>query len=87
MDKVRLECKLERLPRGIFVIIYVNGEKLGFCNIGGEIDKLIGRPWNKKRVKGGYLLWMEFEADVERKIEKSRSGYDEVEHIYLRNIR
>lgn len=88
MSKIRLECVLNKRPRGIFVEISVDGEKLGFRNIGGDVDALLEKNWEKKRTRKGYLLWMEFEADVEKKTVPSLANkFEDVEHIYLTNIR
>lgn len=87
MSKIRLEVVLNRHPRCIFVETTIDGEKLGLKNIGGDVESLLCQEWKKEKTKEGYLLSLEFEADVEKKKEKSKSGNDMVEHIYFTNIR
>ena len=87
MAKIRLEVVLNRHPRGIFVEITVDGKRMGMRNIGGEVESLLGREWTKEKTDEGYLLSMEFEGDVDIRMEMSRSGNGKCEYIYLRNIK
>ena len=87
MAKIRLEVVLNRHPRGIFVEITVDGKRKGMRNIGGEVESLLGREWTKEKTDEGYLLSMEFEGDVDIRMEMSRSGNGKCEYIYLRNIK
>lgn len=69
MSRIRFECKIEKIPRGIFVEMYVNGEHIGFRNIGGDTEGLANLGWSKKKTRKGYVLYTEFNADVEKSVD------------------
>lgn len=83
---IRLEYKVSKVPRGIIVELYDNGEYKGFRNIGGDVEGLTSLEWKKVCTEEGYTVYTEFEADIEYRNEVNRSG-KEVERVYLTNIR